>query len=151
MSKNILGVYARLNDNPDEDKHKKTLRVLHNTQFRDYLWGKDGHGGLSKALKQLTDDYGQDVELILLQFNVNPVLEWSQPTRQIENFRPKEKSVGVWITIDNDYFDKDEKDRNQYVKDVILSRLQDLKKRFKARKFDIDMDKLISDVDRLLG
>lgn len=96
MSKNILGVYATLNDNLDEDEHKKTLRVLKNTQFRDYLWGKDGYGGPSKVLKQLTSDtYGQDVELILLQFNVNPVLEWSQPTKEIENFRPKE-SLSVY-------------------------------------------------------
>ncbi len=147
----MLGVFARFSSNRLEDATAKALRSERDEQFKEYLWGADRKGGLSQILKPLHSRlYGEDVQTILLQFNVNPVKGWPQP-KEIENYRPTEKSIAVWISIGDEFFHSNDESRRRYVKNAILDRLHTLKKRFAARKFDTDMDKLIKDVEALLA
>ena len=150
MNDSIIGVFASFSSNHLEDESGLVLQKEREEQFKQFLWGVDRNGGLSKILKTLhSQDYGQDVLTILLQFNVNPVEGWPQP-KDIENYRPKEKAIGVWISIGDEYFQKSSEGRNRYVKEAILDRLVGLKKRFAARKLDTDMNRLIKDVDGLI-
>lgn len=152
MTDNLIGVYASFSINPRENDEEKMVRERKENEFKEYLWGKDREGGLSKHLKEIgSTQYGKDLKKILLQFSVNPVPEWPQPTKEVENYRPNERSIGVWITIDDDnFFSKDEKHRQEYIKREVLDRLLEIKKRFATRKLDSDIDKLIADIGKLL-
>lgn len=121
-----------------------------NDQFRRYLWGEDGEGGLKAELaKYINRDYGQDLQLILIQFDVNPAPDWTRPSRQVENYRPRERSIGTWIELNQgNYFSKDEVSREKFIKESILDRLDTIGQRAQARKMDVDIGKLIKDVEK---
>ncbi|QQS22280.1 hypothetical protein IPM09_01920 [Candidatus Saccharibacteria bacterium] len=118
--------------------------------FHHYLWGPDGHSGLSARFKNhLSGDYGKDISLVLLRFNVNPLPNWPA-MKDVDNYRPSEKSIGAWITIDDEYFSlPDDAAKERFVRDRILDRLETISKRFKARKLDADIDRLIDDVKKI--
>lgn len=153
MSENILGVYARFYTNPSESKAAADLREYNKEQFNEFLWGLNGVGGLSERLNKLkANDYGADLKKILIQFNVDPVPGWPQPGKELENYRPTEKAVGVWIIVDrSNFFQLSEGERLQEIGLLIIDRLEGLKKRFSTGKLDIDMDRLVKDVRGLLA
>lgn len=152
MNHNVLGVYVRFSSAPNASIDERKREQKHKKEFEEYLWGENRDGGLSSLLAQLkSEDYGTDVKLILLQFMVDPVKSWPLPTKDVENYRPKEQAIGVWIMIDeNSYFKKSTLDRQKYVKEEIVKRLQVVGSRFAARKLDADIEQLITDVDKLL-
>lgn len=147
-----LGVYATFQRyaylSEKDSLHHKAISNM----FKLYLWGENGKGGLSTKLKSLQgNNYGSDVELILFQFVVGATIIQPESYKDIENFRPKEKSIAVWIAIDDScYFDLSDGKRRQYIRESILNRMESLKIRFKARKFDVDMDRLIRDLSEIL-
>ncbi len=127
---NILGVYARfqVEDTGSETKNEK--------EFKGFLWGNDGDGGLSSELKKVSGSYGKDLKLILIQFIVNSISSPFPNPDPLGKFRQKEKSIGVWIEINKEnFFNKSEKDRNTYVKSEILDHLEKLNKRFRAKSW----------------
>ena len=70
--------------------------------------------------------------------------------KDVDNYRPSEKSIGAWITIDDEYFSlPDDAAKERFVRDRILDRLETISKRFKARKLDADIDRLIDDVKKI--
>lgn len=102
---NILGVFASFENKAFAAVEETAQFELRKKQFKEYLWGKDANGGLSKKLKELrAKGYGKDVSTILLQFSVCSVMKGSIPVKDIENYRPKEKSIGVWIAVNNENF-----------------------------------------------
>lgn len=152
---NVFGVYARF----QRDGYETTQSAIDEREqmakdFREYLWGADHESGLAGALRTLrSDSYGSDVNLILLQFNVNPLINSPFPEpKEIESYRPKEKSIGVWITITKEnFFSKTDVEKDAFIRDVVVDRLEQVRARFNNRKLDVDMDRLIEDTKRLLG
>ena len=152
MSEGILGVYAQFYTNPAESEGEAKQRERDKEQLNEFLWGSNGTEGLAKTLKTLkAEDYGRDLRKLLIQFNVDPVPGWPQPGKELENYRPTEKAVGVWIIVDqSSFFQLSEDERLQEIGLLIIDRLEGLKKRFSTRKLDIDMDRLVKDVRGLL-
>jgi|APMI01.1.fsa_nt_gi hypothetical protein len=145
----VVGVYMRSGLPQRKDSGLMTAQ-RRNENVHYFLWGPDGQGGLSQRLKDgLNKSYGKDISIILLQFNVNPQPGWPV-MKDVDNYRPSEKSIGAWITIDDEYFSlPDDAAKERFVRDRILDRLETISKRFKARKLDADIDRLIDDVKKI--
>lgn len=135
---NLFGFFANLGIDRNNDELVK-----------DYLWGDNG---LDKKLKSLKwKEYGQDFELILFQFYVKPTREQRDVLRNIENYRKKEKSIGIPVIIDEDnFFKRDNVDRQTFIKKTILDRLELLREKVKRNKLDLDISRLKGDVKKLL-
>ena len=137
-SDNLLGFYASFNG-PGKDQD----------EIKNYLWGENGLK--EKLLSLKWQDYGNDFRLILFQFHTNPIPYERENLRVIENYRRKEKSIGIPIIVDNENFFKlDEIKRQDFFRTTIIDRLQLLKEKVKRNKLDLDIDKLIPDVENKL-
>lgn len=144
---NILGVYASFEGRAHEDAQKSSERVL---AFREYLWGENAKGGLAAKLKTLKHSYGEGLSLILFQFKVLPLGMSASERRVIENFRPKEKSIGAWIPIDDkNFFSKNAAQRDEYISKEMTEILTEIKARLDNRKLNVDIQRLISDTQAL--
>lgn len=153
MQDGILGVYANFGYDAYEQSGDVNKRREEQARiFREFLWGADAKGGLSLKFKELKKgNYGKDLDLILFQFRVNPISSSLGVYKPIGNYRPKEKSFEVWITVNDDnFFSKNGKERNKFIKNTILDRLNDIACRLKRSRLDIDIDKLIVDVNDVL-
>ncbi len=113
--------------------------------FRSYIWGENG---ISNTLKKLKNkDYGEDMEIILFQFYVNPIPYELQHLKPIENWRKTEKSIGIPIIInDENFFSKSEIERYDFLRDSILQKLDLLAEVVKKKKLDTNMELLKSDL-----
>lgn len=61
--------------------------------------------GLDRYLKNIQySDYGQDLKRILFQFYVLPCDYERVHIRDIENYRKREKAIGISIIIESDFF-----------------------------------------------
>ena len=135
---NLIGFYASFNG-PGYDQD----------QIKSYLWGENGLKSKLGSIKWL--DYGQDFHLILLQFHTNPIPYERQHIREIENYRRKEKSIGIPIIVDNtNFFSLNEKERQAFLKITILKRLDLLNEKIKRNKLDLDIEKLKEKIENLL-
>ena len=117
--------------------------------FRKYIWGEEG---IDQYFKQLYHShYGSDVELILFQFYPKPhhsMLPHLQ--RIIGNYRKSEKSFGINIIIDDDFFTATHSERYVILKKIIFNSLDLLAERIKKKKLDTDISKLKSDLQKIL-
>lgn len=96
-------------------------------------------------------DYGQDFHLVLFQFYVKPIPYLRDSLREIENYRRKEKSIGIPLIIDEENFFKlDIADRQIFLKRTILDKLELLKEKVKRNKLDPDILGLKKEVEKLL-
>jgi hypothetical protein len=143
---NILGCteIAYYNHNLSE-KENEDLRE----SFSLFLRGKDG---IVNTLKSLNwEKYGKDIELILFQFEVNPVPYVLEHLKEIESYRKKEKSIGIPIIItDENFFDKSEKERCDFLKTSILQKMDLLEEVVKKKKLDTNMELLKKDIQEVL-
>ena len=72
--------------------------------------------------------------------------------KEIENYRKKEKSIGVSIVVtDENFFNKSEEGRYNFLKDSILQKLGLLNESVKKKKLDTNMELLIDDVKKVLA
>jgi len=135
---NIIGFYASFNHNePEQEKVK------------EYLWGKNGLK--SKLISLKNTDYGTDFKLILFEFYVKPIPYLRENLREIENYRRKEKSIGIPLVIDKEnFFNKKEKERQTFLRMEILRKLNLLDSKVKRNKLDLDLDRLKIDVENKL-
>ena len=133
---NIIGFYASFNFEEKEIVKK-------------YLWKENG---LTEKLKSLEwKFYGEDFHLILFQVYVKPIPYTRANLREIENYRGKEKAIGIPIIIDEDNFFKlEEKGRQKFFQETIDMKLDLLKEKIRRNKLDLDIEKLKDDVRRLL-
>lgn len=68
VMKNIFGCTFSISHNPDlNEKENEDLRE----SFRLFICGEEGLANILKPLNR--EKYGKDLELILFQFNANPV------------------------------------------------------------------------------
>lgn len=117
---------------------------------RNYIAGENG---FSKKISKLnSDNYGTDLTFILIRYHVNPIPFELQYLKPIEYYRRKEKSIAVVVIINTEnFFIKSEEERLNFLNQSLLERLDLVKERVKRKKFDTNMDLLISDVRNLLG
>lgn len=146
---NILGCFVSgpsLYD--DADQQTEDTATEKAEIFRSYIWGDFG---ICDSLKTLgRSDYGKDLKLVLLKFYVLPLLEMLAAIKEIEPYRPKERSIGIPIIIhDHNFFNKSDYERRKFLKDVILEKLDLLANVVKRNKLDTDIELLKSDVEKL--
>ncbi len=141
---NFVSNHVPFNGSEDEQEEAKKRGCL----FRNIVWGVNG---IEECLKPiLAENYGTDLELILLQYYILPH-ELTRPhIREVECFRPKEKSIGLSIIIELDFFDWDEAQQRKWLKEMVVQRLNDLAIRIKRKRHNMAMDRVIEDVNKLL-
>ncbi|MCB0373400.1 MAG: hypothetical protein KDD31_10350 [Muricauda sp.] len=114
---------------------------------KDYLWSDSG---LKNKLAHLKwKNYGQGLQIILFQVYVKPISYLRRNLREIENYRPKEKSIGIPIILDNENFFKlTETERQQFFAESIVEKLGLVELKVKRNKLDFDITQLIADVKK---
>ena len=151
MEDNILGCFMSTCHDYDETEEENLRKDKIGEAFRLLIWGEDGKGGVSQKLKTIPyEPYGNDLILILLQFNVLPNDYLRSALKEIEPYRKKEKSIGINIIIEEEFFVLSKNDQLSYIKDVILYKLTLLKDVVKRRKLDTKVDLLINTVTKVL-
>ena len=148
---NILGCYVSITSGKyDDDQKTKDLASEQGQLFRTYIWGEKGICDTLKKLKH--QNYGKDLILILFQFHVNPFVIELQNLKEIENYRRKEKAIGIPIIVNNEnFFCKSEEARYAFLKQSIFQKLDVLAEVVKTKKFDTKMDLLKSDLEKILS
>lgn len=117
--------------------------------FSIYIWGNEGISDTLKKLKY--ENYGNDMNLILLEFYVNPIPYLRQNLKEIESYRKKDRSIGIPIIVtDENFFSKTEEARYRFLKEAILNKMDLLENVVKKKKLDTDVKKLKADIDRIL-
>lgn len=145
----VIKFFASVQHAIDESDEKSNVVDNKFEQFRDYVWAKTGLANMLEMLKY--KNYGKDLELILFQLYVFPGSEELESIKQIERYRPSEKSIGLSIVITQEnFFDKTELDRRIFLGTSIMARLVLLAELVKRKKLDTDIDKLKLDVQALL-
>jgi hypothetical protein len=136
----ILGCYL---SQPPDDTNAEYFR-------KQFLWSENGFADKLRVLK--SEKYGTDIELILIEFYINPDPDLKQHIEPITRYRPKEKSIAITIILeDNDFFKKPKKEWQPTIRQIVLERLNGLSARLrKSKKLDTDMQKLIEDVGDVL-
>ncbi|TAF73038.1 MAG: hypothetical protein EAZ53_13825 [Bacteroidetes bacterium] len=116
--------------------------------FNSYISGENGISNVIKNLKY--EIYGNDLKLALLQFILKPIPYLLQSLKPIESYRSKEKSIGIPIIItDDNFFNKSEEQRFEFLKQSIYQKLELLKEVVKKKKLDTNIDLLISDLRKI--
>ncbi|ESU25231.1 hypothetical protein FLJC2902T_31730 [Flavobacterium limnosediminis JC2902] len=135
----LIGFYASFNEPGIDQDQIKTL-----------IWGENGLRKKLKSLKWQT--YGQDFHLILFQIYVKPIPYLREALREIENYRKKEKSIGISIILDDEnFFNLNEAERQKFVKTILNNKLDLLSKKIKSNNLDLDIEKLKIDIDSSLN
>lgn len=134
----------------DASQETKDLALAQGRLFRSYIWGDKGICDTLKKLKH--EDYGKDLQLALFQFYVNPLPIEVQSLKAIEDYRKREKSIGIPIIVnDENFFSKSEAGRYSFLKQSILQKLDLLAEVVKKKKLDTKMSLLKADLQRVLG
>jgi hypothetical protein len=118
--------------------------------FSSYIWGNDGINNLIKQLNN--EDYGNDLKLILFQFNVKPTEGELLKLKEIEPYRKNEKAIGVPIIVNDDnFFTKSEDDRRGYLKQEIFRKMDLLSKVVEQKGLDTKFELLKFDLQTVLS
>lgn len=127
----------------------KDLAVEQGKLFRSYIWGENA---ISNTLKKLrSENYGKDLMIILFQFYVNPLPIELQNLKGIENYRKKEKAIGIPIIVtDENFFSKSEEERCNFLKQSIIQKMDLLAEVVKKKKLDTNMEQLKVDLEKIL-
>ncbi|MFZ0596116.1 MAG: hypothetical protein WAM46_03975 [Flavobacterium sp.] len=143
---NIFGCFMKIGFDPNLSEHDfMDIDKI----FSPYLWGERG---ISNELKKLKyNDYGEDLLLALFHFNVKPTLIELQKLKSIGSYRKNEKSIGISIIInDENFFNKSELERYDFLKQSIFQKLDLLEEVVKKKKLDTSMNLLKTDLKRVL-
>ncbi len=117
--------------------------------IKQYLWGETGLKEKLKGLKW--QDFGQDFHLILFEIYVKPIPYLRDALKEMGNYRRKEKSIGIPVILDQEnFFRLNERDRQTFFHSTILKKLELLKEKVKRNKLDLDIEKLITEANKLL-
>jgi len=134
----LFGFYASFNmEEPQKDIVKQ------------FLWAENGLKSQLNNLNQNT--YGQDFQLILFEFYVNPIPQEKQALKEIGNYRSKEKSIGIPVIIDQvNFFSLNQEEKWVFLFSTILKKLELLKVKVNKNKLDLKIDRLIYDTSSML-
>jgi hypothetical protein len=146
LTNNILGCHSSLTRNP-----KFSIQENENfaNKFCSYIYGVKGIYECIHKLER--ENYGNDMNLILFQFSVNPIPYELPYLKMIENYRKKEKSIGGWIIINEvNFFNKSEEDRYDFIKESIMQKMDLVEEVVKKKKLDTNMELLKEDLKAVL-
>lgn len=147
---NIFGCFVSATQPyPDASQEIKDLALEQGRLFRTYIWGDKG---ICDTLKKLNhEDYGKDLKLALFQFYVNPLPIEVQNLKAIEDYRKREKSIGIPVIVnDENFFSKSEEGRYRFLMQSILQKVDLLAEVVKTKKLDTKIEQLKSDLQKLL-
>jgi hypothetical protein len=150
VNENILGCYVSSHSSLRRSGEATVESEDKGALFRNYIWG--GEAGFCDTLKTLKhEDYGKDLILILFQFYVNPVPYLRQHLKEIERYRRNERAIGIPIIVNDDnFFDRSEDERREFLKRTILQKFDLLQQVVKRNKLDTDVQALKRDVEHIL-
>ena len=136
--------------NYDATPEQVEVATKQNKLFCSYIWNEKG---ISNSLEELNNEtYGKDLVIILFQFYLNPIPYELQNLKDIENYRKKEKAIGIPIIVNNEnFFSKSGEGRYNFLKQSILQKLDILAEVVKKKKLDTNIELLKSDLKNLLS
>ena len=142
MKDKILGFFFKVGFNPQLES--QDFEDIAN-EFSPYIWGERGIANHLENLKY--QDYGQDLKLILFQLTVKPTLIEIKAYKEIENYRKKEKAIGVpvLVTVEN-FFCENEEKRIEFLKQIIIKKMDVVERTIQKKKLDTDITKLKKDI-----
>ncbi|GAA4105685.1 hypothetical protein [Mucilaginibacter panaciglaebae] len=144
-TENIFGCFVSITEaDPNASQEIRALASEQGDLFRTYIWGDKGISDTLKKLKHVK--YGKDLRLALFQFYVNPIPIQEQNLKVIEDYRKREKSIGIPIIInDENFFCKSEEMRYSFLEQSILQKLDLLAEVVKKKKLDTNIEQLKMD------
>ena len=111
-----------------------------------------GDAGFVRFLKKFQySDYGQDLKRILFQFYVLPCDYERMHIKDIENYRKREKAIGISIIIERDYFQYYDAQRKCILVSSIISKIEGLKEVIEKNRLDTNFEQLVLDLKQELG
>lgn len=136
----------------DVSEQTKDEAIKKGDMFRSYIWGIWGEAGLDRFLKKIQySDYGQDLKRILFQFYVLPCDYERVHIRNIENYRKREKAIGISIIIESDFFQYSDAQRKCILVSSIISKTEELKEIIEKNRLDTNFEQLVLDLRQELG
>lgn len=133
----------------DVSEQIKDEAIKKGDMFRSYIWGE---AGLDRYLKNIQySDYGQDLKRILFQFYVLPCDYERVHIRDIENYRKREKAIGISIIIESDFFQYSDAQRKCILVSSIISKIEGLKDVIEKNRLDTNIEQLVLDLRQELG
>ena len=133
----------------DVSEQTKDEAIKKGDMFRSYIWGE---AGLDRFLKKIQySDYGQDLKRILFQFYVLPCDYERVHIRNIENYRKREKAIGISIIIESDFFQYSDAQRKYILVSSIISKIEELKEIIEKNRLDTNFERLVLDLRQELG
>lgn len=133
----------------DVSEQTKDEAIKKGDMFRSYIWGE---AGLDRFLKKIQySDYGQDLKRILFQFYVLPCDYERVHIRDIENYRKREKAIGISIIIESDFFQYSDAQRKYILVSSIISKIEELKEIIEKNRLDTNFERLVLDLRQELG
>ena len=112
-------------------------------EFRSYIWGEKGIDVLLKSLSYA--DYGKDLKRILFQFYITPCDYERIHIEEIEQYRKKEKAIGIPVVVKRSFFQFSETERKKFLVSSMIKKFDLLKNVVEKKKLDTDIEKLIHD------
>ena len=95
---NILAFFLSYPSLPiDASDESSEEAIKRGDEFRTYIWGEMGTDVLLKSLSYI--DYGKDLKRILFQFYIMPCDYERIHIKEIEQYRKKEKAIGIPIIV----------------------------------------------------
>ena len=133
----------------DVSEQTKDEAIKKGDMFRSYIWGE---AGLDRFLKKIQySDYGQDLKRILFQFYVLPCDYERVHIMNIENYRKREKAIGISIIIESDFFQYSDAQRKCILVSSIISKTEELKEIIEKNRLDTNFEQLVLDLRQELG
>lgn len=147
---NILAFFVSYPSLPiDAPENISEEAIKKGDEFRTYIWGEKG---INVCLKSLSyADYGKDLKRILFQFYIMPCDYERMHIKEIEQYRKKEKAIGIPIVVERSFFLLSEKNRREFIVSSMLSKFNMLRNVVKKQKLDTNMIKLVQDFRCKLG
>lgn len=141
---NILAFFVSYPSLPIDAPEKNSEEAIkRGDEFRTYIWGEKGIDVLLKSLSYV--DYGKDLKRILFQFYIMPCDYELMHIKEIEQYRKKEKAIGLPIVVERSFFLLSETDRREFIVSSMLSKFNILRNVVKKQKLDTNMIKLVHD------
>ena len=133
--------YPSLPIDAPEDVSEEAIKK--EDEFRSYIWGEKGIDVFLKSLSYV--DYGKDLKRILFQFYIMPCDYERKHIKEIEQYRKKEKAIGIPIIVERSFFQFSETERRKFLVSSMLSKFNLLGNVVKNKKLDTNMTKLVRD------
>lgn len=148
--KNIFGCFVSNTADARWSESERNAAFEVGRNFRSYLWAP---GGFVDTIKKLEhSNYGEDLVMVLFQFYIKPIPELQENLKAIEAYRKKEKAIGIPIILtDENFFTKSVDERNSFLKQAVLEKMDLLKEKVKNNNLDTKIDLLKADLEKILS